>query len=124
MEKVPQKENSRETLALVLIGIGLLLILKQFGVFHHFPFFHFQNIFQPIRNVFHGIGHFIFSWPMILVIIGIVLLAGKRSGGLVLLIIGGVFILPKLFVISGATILFLFPVILIALGVALVAKLF
>lgn len=122
MEKVPQKENSRETLALVLIGIGLFWILKQTGVFHHLGFFHF-DIFRPIRHAIQGVGHFIFSWPMILIIIGVVLLAGKRSGGLVLLIIGGIFLLPKLIFISGATILILFPIILIALGIALVARL-
>lgn len=123
MEKVPHKENSRETLALVLIGIGLFWILKQTGVFHHFNFFYFDNIFRPIRHAIQGVGHFIFSWPMILIIIGAVLLAGKRSGGLVLLIIGGIFLLPKLIFISGATILILFPIILIALGIALVARL-
>ncbi|WP_346861584.1 hypothetical protein [uncultured Draconibacterium sp.] len=123
MEKVPHKENSRETLALVLIGIGLFWILKQTGVFHHFGFFHLGDIFRPIRHAIQGVGHFIFSWPMILIVIGALLLAGKRSGGVVLLIIGGIFLLPKLIFISGATILILFPIILIALGIALVARL-
>ena len=100
MEKVPQKENSREVLALVLIGVGLLWILKEAGVFLHIPFFHLENIFNPIRNAFHGIGHLIFSWPMILVIVGAVLMAGNRKGGLLLIIIGGIFLLPKLFYIS------------------------
>uniref|UniRef100_UPI0032170809 LiaF transmembrane domain-containing protein n=1 Tax=uncultured Draconibacterium sp. TaxID=1573823 RepID=UPI0032170809 len=122
MEKVPQKENTRETLALVLIGIGLLWILKQMGIFHHISFFHFDNIFRPFHNVLHNVGNIFFSWPMILIIIGIVLLAGKRSGGLVLLIIGGIFILPKLLIISGVSIILLFPLLLIAIGIALVAK--
>lgn len=123
MEKVPQKDNSRETLALVLIGIGLFWIFKQTGLFHHFSFFHFENIFNPIRKVFHGLGHVVFSWPMIFIIVGVVLLTGKRSGGLVLLIIGAVFILPKIIFISGATLILLFPLILIGLGIALVARL-
>lgn len=122
MEKVPQKENSREVLALVLIGVGLLWILKEAGVFLHVPFFHLENFFSPIRNAFHGIGHLIFSWPMILIIVGVVLMAGNRSGGVLLIIIGGIFLLPKLFVISGSIIVFLFPVILIAIGIALVAR--
>lgn len=123
MEKVPQKDNSRETLALVLIGIGLLWILKESGVFFNFPFFHLENIFNPIREVFHSFWHVVFSWPMILVVIGIALLAGKRTGGLVLLIIGAIFILPKIIFFSGAAIVLLFPLILIGLGIALVAKL-
>nr|WP_320023188.1 hypothetical protein [uncultured Draconibacterium sp.] len=129
MEKVPherthKKENSTEVLALVLIGIGLLWILKQTGFFFDFPFLNFHTIFSPVRSVFHGIGHLIFSWPVILIIIGAVLMAGRRSGGLVLLIIGGVFLLPKLIFISGAAIVFLFPIILIVLGIALIARLF
>lgn len=123
MEKVPQKDNSRETIALVLIGIGLLWILKQTGLFFNFPFFHLENIFNPIRNAFHGITHLVFSWPMILIIIGIVLLAGKRSGGLVLLIIGAIFILPKIIFLSGAAIFLLFPLVLVGLGIALVTRL-
>ena len=129
MEKVPQekthqKTSSKEVLALVLIGIGLVWILKQTGFFFKFPFLNLHEIFSPIRSAFHGVGHFIFSWPVILIIIGVVLMAGKRSGGLVLLIIGGIFLLPKLFFISGAAIVFLFPIILIALGIALIARLF
>ena len=56
-------------------------------------------------------------------IVGIILLAGKRSGGIVLLIIGAVFLLPKLFFIHGITITLLLPLILIGIGVAMVARL-
>ncbi|WP_297091134.1 hypothetical protein [uncultured Draconibacterium sp.] len=128
MEKVPQekvsrKQNSGEVLALVLIGIGLVWILKQTGFFFNFPLFNLHGIFSPITNAFHGIGNLFFSWPVILIIIGVVLMAGKRSGGVVLIVIGGVFLLPKLFIISGAAIVFLFPVLLIVLGILLIARL-
>ncbi len=122
-QTTPRKENKNETLALVLIGIGLFWLLKQTGLFFHFQFFHLNHILEPIRHSFHSFGHFIFSWPMILIIIGLVLVAGKRSGGLVLLIIGGIFIIPKIFILTGVTIVFLFPVILIVLGIALIARL-
>lgn len=122
MEKVPQKQSSAETLALVLIGIGLLWIFKRTGVFHHFAFFNLDHIFQPIRHAFHGVGHFVFSWPMILIVIGLVLMAGKRSAGLVLLIIGAIFILPKIFFLSVSAVFIILPVILIGLGIALIAK--
>lgn len=129
MEKVPQertqkKENSNEVLALVLIGIGLVWLLKQSGFFFDFPFFNFHDIFSPVRSAFHSFGHFVFSMPVILIIIGAILMAGKRSGGVVLLIIGGLFLLPKLIFISGAAIVFLFPILLIALGIVLIARLF
>lgn len=122
MEKVPHKDKSKETLALVLIGVGLLWIVKQMGVFHHFPFFHINTIFAPIRHAFHGISHFVFSWPMVLIVVGFVLLAGKRSAGLVLLIIGAIFILPKVFVFSIGVLFIMFPILLIVLGIAIVAK--
>ena len=122
MGKVPHKEKSKETLALVLIGIGLFLIVKQTGVFHHFPFFHLDTIFAPIRHAFHGISNLVFSWPMVLIIAGFILMAGKRSAGLVLLIIGAIFILPKVFVFSIGALFILFPILLIILGIALVAK--
>jgi len=127
MERVPseqthRKENKNEILAFVLIGIGLFWLLKQTGLFFRFPFFNLNHVFEPIRHIFHSLGHFIFSWPMILIIIGVILMAGKRSGGLVLLIIGGIFIIPKIFILTGVTIVFLFPVLLIVLGIALIAR--
>ncbi len=122
-EQTPRKKNSNEILALVLIGIGLLWLLKQTGMFFQFPFLRLNHIFEPVRHSFHSFGHFFFSWPMILIIIGLVLMAGKRSGGLVLLIIGGIFILPKIFILTGVTFLFIFPVLLIVLGIALIARL-
>lgn len=128
MEQVPQKKThrkaeSKEVLALVLIGIGLVWILKQTGFFFKFPYFNFPDIFSPLINTMHSLGHLIFSWPVILIVIGLILIAGKRAGGVVLLIIGGIFLLPKLLLISGAAIVFLFPIILIALGIGLIARL-
>jgi hypothetical protein len=59
---------------------------------------------------------------MILLIIGLILLAGKRSSGIVLIIVGGIFLIPKIFYLPGLTISFLLPVLLIGFGVALVAR--
>ena len=128
MEKLPrensrQKQSSTEMLALIMIGIGLVWILRQTGLFYRFPFLNFDGLFSPIRNVFHGFGHHLFSLPVILILIGVVLMAGRRTGGWVLVIIGGILLLPKLIFISGATIIFLFPIILIALGIGLIARL-
>lgn len=123
MEKVPQRSNSTETIALILIGIGLLWIVKQMGGFFFFPDINFHGLFSPIRNAVHNISHFIFSWPMILIVIGLLLLSGKRKGGLVLLIIGAIFILPKIIVLSVGVLFILFPLLLIVLGIALVTRL-
>jgi len=122
MSNESNKNNSRIILAFVLIGVGVFWILRQLGVYYEFPQFLLENIFYPMRQVFYRVIHFVFSWPMILIIIGGVLLAGKRSIGLVFIIVGGIFILPKLFFVPGITISLLLPVLLIGIGVAMVAR--
>lgn len=122
MEMEPRRNNSRIVLAVALIFIGTLWLLRKIGFYIEFPNINFEHIFYPVRQVFNALKHFIFSWPMILIIIGILLMAGKRSSGIVLIIVGGVFLIPKIFFIPGLTISFLFPVLLIGFGVAMVAR--
>lgn len=121
MENKRENDNSRLVFAIVLIAIGLIWILRKLGIYFNFHISISELLF-PIKSLIHILPPFIFSWPMILIIVGLILLAGKRSGGVVLIIVGGFFILPKIFVLPGLTISFLIPVILVALGVAMVAK--
>ena len=124
MNNEPQRnDNSRVILAFVLIGIGILWILRRLGIYIDFPDIDWGNFFFPFRQFFHGIGHVIFSWPMILIIIGLVLMAGKRKSGVVLIIVGGIFLLPRIFYFPGLTISMLLPLLLIGIGVAMVARL-
>lgn len=122
MEREQKENNSKVVLAVVLIVVGIVWLLKKVGIYFEFPRIFFENIFYPFRQVFHWLTHFIFSWPMILIIIGIILMAGRRSAGLVLVVVGGIFLLPKIFFLPGLTISFLLPVLLIGFGVALVAR--
>ena len=122
-KQVKEKEQSRKMLAIFLIIIGFLWIFKQSGIFYGFPFFHLNEVIAPVGHVFGSLAHVVFSWPMILIFLGLVLMAGRRSAGLVLLIIGGIFILPKLFLFSGAVIILFLPLVLIAVGIAIVARL-
>jgi hypothetical protein len=116
------KGNARIVFAFVLIGVGIFWALRKLGIYFEFPDIFWENIIYPLRDFFFRISHFLFSWPMILIIIGVVLLAGKRSSGLVFLIVGGVFILPKIFSVPGLTMSLFLPVLLIGIGVAIVAK--
>lgn len=122
MDNKPQKDNSRQILAYILIGVGSLWLIRRIGFYFDFPFHVFQNIFEPFRQVFHRIGDFVFSWQMVLIIVGAVLLAGKRSAGLILIIIGAIFILPKVAIFSGLTLSLLLPLMLVAIGIAIIAR--
>lgn len=122
-DQVKNRDQSRKVLAIFLIVIGFLWIARQTGIFYGFPYFHLNHILAPIGNVFGSLAHLVFSWPMILILVGLVLMAGKRSAGLVLLIIGGIFLLPRIFLFSGAAVILFFPLVLIVVGVAIVARL-
>jgi hypothetical protein len=122
MENKPENRNSKIVLAWVLIGIGIIWILRKIGIYFDLPHFYFQNIFFPFKNIFQGFFHFIFSWPMILIIVGLILMAGKRSAGVVLIVIGGIFMLPRIFFIPGLTFSMIFPVILVGLGIAMIVR--
>lgn len=122
MKKKPQEENSKLILAYVLIAFGSLWLLRKIGIFIGLPEIYWQKIYFPIQHFFQGWGRFLFSWQMVLIIVGLILIAGKRSTGIVLIVIGIVFILPKVFLLPGLTLSFLLPVFLVAIGVAIVTK--
>jgi len=121
--QVRDRDQSRKVLAIFLIVIGFLWIIKQAGIFYGFSIFHMNHVIAPVGRVFGSLAHVVFSWPMILILIGLVLMAGKRSAGLVLLVIGGIFLLPKLFFFSGAMVILFLPLVLIVVGIAIVARL-
>lgn len=122
--KKESSDHSKIVLAVVLIVVGIIWLLNRLGIHIHFPYIHIENLFYPIKYIFQHWGHFIFSWPMILIIIGLILLAGKRNTGLVLIIVGGIFLIPKIFYIPWLTGSLLFPIVLIGIGVALVVRMF
>lgn len=121
METTKQKENSGQTLAIILIVIGAVWILGKIGVF-----LSLHNVLSDIvfsfRNVFHEIPSFIFSWPVILIIVGLILMAGNRKSGIALIIIGGILLLPKILLFPGLTISLLVPAILVGVGVSMILK--
>lgn len=122
MENKPRKDNSRTILALLLIAVGVIWMLRKIGFYVNLPEIPWNYMFSPIRPVFHNLGDFIFSWQVILIIVGLILMAGRRSTGIVLVVIGGIFLIPKIFFMPHITISFLLPVVLIGLGVVLVAR--
>lgn len=122
MENKPQNNNSKVVLAWVLIGIGIFWILRKIGFYFDIPHFYFHHIFFPFKNLFHDFTHIIFSWQVVLIMVGLILMAGKRSSGIVLIIIGGIFLLPKFLIVPGLTFSMFFPVLLIGLGIAMIVR--
>lgn len=68
--------------------------------------------------------HQIFNWQMLLIAIGLVSLAkkGAHPGGYILILIGGIFLLPEFFDFSFNTRQLLFPAILIGVGLIILFK--
>ena len=120
--EIVKKDNSRVILAIVLIAVGVLWLLRKIGFYIDFPAIHLHDMIFPVFNIFAGWGEFIFSWQVVFILIGLLLLSGRRSIGLVLIVIGGFFLLPKIIFFPPITISFLLPAILIGIGIMLVAK--
>jgi hypothetical protein len=122
MESEQKKDNSRVTLAIVLIALGLVWLLNKVAPSLEIIGLQFKNLFIPFNHLFFNWGNFLFSWQMVFIIVGLVLLARKRSFGIVLIIVGGLFLAPKILVLPHITLSFILPAILIGAGIALIAK--
>jgi hypothetical protein len=92
-----KKDDSTMIMAVVLIAVGMLWLLRQLGDFPLFTGLHFHHLFTPFRHMFSGIGSILFSWQLILIITGIILIAGRRSAGIVLVALGSIFLLYQNF---------------------------
>src|SRR6056297_3137770 len=75
-----KKLHGRSILGIILVLIGIALIAKSL------------NIFPP------ELADDLFSWPMILVVLGIIFLSSKSNNttGWILLIVGAIFLLPRI----------------------------
>jgi predicted membrane protein len=74
--------NNRAVIGVVLVLVGLFLVMRNTGVFPDF------------------IDHIIFSWPMLLVTIGLVITIGSSGGktsGVIVMAVGAFFLIPHIF---------------------------
>ncbi|PIB36840.1 hypothetical protein BFP72_16260 [Reichenbachiella sp. 5M10] len=94
--------NRRASLGIMLVVIGILFLLDNLQIFSF------------------SVPHYLFTWQMILVVVGVFQLAtGNQRGGILLITIGLVLWLPDYFDISFRQ---YWPVILIALGLSFFFK--
>jgi hypothetical protein len=117
MKKENSENGSKTTLAVILIVIGMFWLLGALNIH-----FYLGEIFRPVWMVFSKVGVVIFSWPVIIILVGLVLIAGKRSGGWILIIIGGLFLLPKIFLFPAFPVSIIFPLALILFGGLLIIR--
>ncbi len=105
LNPLAMKSNSahRILVGMVLILAGIILFLK------------FSGIAMPVF-----IPHWVFTWPMILIVLGVVFILGKetRSTGTFLLLVGGVFLVHDLFGFGLRTIIsYVIPALLVFFGI-------
>ncbi len=72
----------------------------------------------------HEWKHMIFSWEMLLVAIGLISLFGNenRLPGLILIAIGGFFLIPEIFIMHISFYRLFWPLILIIIGIIILSK--
>jgi predicted membrane protein len=73
--------SNRAVIGVVLVIAGLFLVMKNTGIFPDF------------------IDNIVFSWPMLLVVIGLVMTLGssEKTGGIIVMAVGGFFMIPLIF---------------------------
>jgi hypothetical protein len=119
-----QRRHSGSFWAYVLIIFGILWILGKSGWDINLP---------GIGDFFAGIGHFfsnIANWsigatfPLLLLFIGIVLIAGRRFFGALLFVLLILIFIPHFLIFPGILMIIFFPVLLIIIGIIVLTKLF
>jgi predicted membrane protein len=93
--------SNRAIIGIILVAAGLLLVLKNTGIFSDF------------------IDDVIFSWPMLLIAIGLVITLGNsdRTAGLIVMAVGGFFMIPLVFRESFHMYNMFWPSIFIIIGI-------
>jgi predicted membrane protein len=101
------ESSHRLMIGIILIIAGLILILKKSTVLP-----------QPLD---YFIDDVIFSWQMLLIAIGVVSLIGSdnKTPGIVLISVGGFFLIPELFTDFFRSFNFFWPALFIVIGVVL-----
>ncbi len=97
--------NKRFLFGIVLIVFGTLWMLEKLGVFPK------------------SVSELVISWQSLLIVIGIIsLINGNETSGWILILIGGVFVVPQLFDIPWAFRRLTWPVLLVAAGVVILLR--
>lgn len=101
------ESSSRFIIGILLIIAGLILIVKKSAMLP-----------EPLD---HFIDDIIFSWQMLLIAIGVITLlsSDNKTPGIVMISVGGFFLIPELFTDFFRSFNFFWPALFIVLGVVL-----
>ncbi len=108
---VRRNENSnRFIIGILLIIAGAILMLKKSTVLP-----------EPLD---HFIEDILFSWQMLLIVIGVIVLAGSdnKTPGIIMIAVGGFFLVPEMFNDFFRSFNFFWPAIFIAIGIVLLVN--
>jgi len=98
-------QSNRALIGVILVLVGLFLVIRNTGFFPNF------------------IDHIIFSWPMLLLTIGLVITIGSSGGktsGIIIMAVGAFFLIPHIFRETFNINMF-WPAIFIIIGVIFIA---
>ena len=97
--------NNRAIIGVILVLAGLFLVMRNTGIFPS------------------SIEHIIFSWPMLLVAIGLVMTLGasEKTAGIIVMAVGGFFLIPAIFRETFHAYNMFWPSIFIIVGVIFIA---
>lgn len=98
--------HGRAIFGIILVLFGLAMMARSF------------EIFTP------EVEFIVFSWPMLLVVLGLIFLitANRNTTGFILLLLGLVFLLPRIFDIPYSLHNVFWPVVFIVIGILIVVK--
>ncbi len=102
--KTPYVQNRRTIFGVIAVAFGLLLLASNFNI------------------VGYGVRNIIFSWQMILIVIGIVQLMNhkEKPTGYIMIAVGSFFLLPDVFDFPFNFMRLFWPVLLIIIGISFI----
>jgi|SRR5690554_267812 len=117
-----KREDEKSILAIIFIALGLILISKQINNFILWPDLMNHSIFYFPFPLINKLTNILLTWPTVLIFTGLLLIAGRRKVGYILIITGVFFLFLKIVQLSFISFPFFIPLLLIIFGLILILK--